>query len=274
MFSSSHSARFRALLVCLAVMLVPLHAAAQDLAHKFGYAASEGDIGSVKKILDGGYDVNTQWGTFRQFGLLKAAEWGHLEMVRFLLSRGADPRLQDSSGRTALAWATNNGHAAVVRELRQAQGLPPEQPRAQAAAAGPAPAPRPAPAAAPAAAAADAGATPQDGRWRGTVHGITNGGTQYVEFRVRAGQIVESTFHVDYHCAPQYVYRERSTLGFDRPIAVEQGRFTATRTAPAVELNAAGRFATPTTAEGTFKMEDSQRCTTRLARWNARRVGG
>lgn len=270
------------LLTLMALLLATSPALAQDSrADAISYSAANGDIPTVTRILDSGFDVNTQWGMFDQFALQKAAEWGQTEMVRLLLSRGADPKLKDSSGRTARDWAKNNQHAEVVRVLREAEGLPAEEPRrkqepqtAQDKPQQGAARPNPAPTTAPAANQPAAGVQPQDGRWRGTIHGITRAGTQYVEFRVKGGRIVDSTFNLDYHCAPQYVYRERTTVGFNRPIAVTQGRFTATRKEPAVELNASGRFATATTAEGTFKMEDSNLCTTRLARWTAKRVGG
>ena len=43
-------------------------------------------------------------------GLMKAAVGGHLDVVRFLLDRGADVNARNESGDTALTWAVRGGH--------------------------------------------------------------------------------------------------------------------------------------------------------------------
>ena len=49
-----------------------------------------------------------------------AAKFGQAEMVRFLLSRGAQLNLSDDPPwATPLSWATRRGHQAVVEILRQ-----------------------------------------------------------------------------------------------------------------------------------------------------------
>lgn len=50
--------------------------------------------------------------------LRAAAARGQLELVRFLLDRGADPRLANPQGLTALRFAELNGYTAVVELLR------------------------------------------------------------------------------------------------------------------------------------------------------------
>ena len=48
---------------------------------------------------------------------MSAAEQEHLEIVRLLLEAGADPRIVDLNGRTALDRAKLNKHAAAVALL-------------------------------------------------------------------------------------------------------------------------------------------------------------
>ncbi|HYQ80471.1 MAG TPA: ankyrin repeat domain-containing protein, partial [Anaeromyxobacteraceae bacterium] len=52
--------------------------------------------------------------------LMWAAGQGHLDTVRMLLSRGADPKARDDRGKTALAIAAEAGHAAEAEALRAA----------------------------------------------------------------------------------------------------------------------------------------------------------
>jgi ankyrin repeat protein len=86
------------------------------------YEASQaGDIAQMARLLDGGADPSAFVPTerkdgkiFRNTALVEAAGRGHLEAVRLLLARGADPSLAASVGTTPLMSAAVNGHAAVV----------------------------------------------------------------------------------------------------------------------------------------------------------------
>jgi ankyrin repeat protein len=50
--------------------------------------------------------------------LLRAAAYhGHVELVRYLLQRGADPRLENREGHTALHFAQEQHHAEIVKLL-------------------------------------------------------------------------------------------------------------------------------------------------------------
>lgn len=51
--------------------------------------------------------------------LLMAAWQGQPETVRLLLAAGADPAHQDRSGKTALDWAREGKHEAVIAVLEQ-----------------------------------------------------------------------------------------------------------------------------------------------------------
>lgn len=67
------------------------------------HAVHKNQIGSVAALLDGHADPNRaiHGGT----PLMWAAGYGYTPIVRLLLARGADPRLRDLDGDTALDWA-------------------------------------------------------------------------------------------------------------------------------------------------------------------------
>ncbi len=80
----------------------------------------------VEWLLDHGADVN-QRATFGGpshgkgvTALHLAAQVGHLELVRLLTARGADPTIRDAlHGGTPLGWAEHSGQRAVAEFLRQ-----------------------------------------------------------------------------------------------------------------------------------------------------------
>jgi hypothetical protein len=82
-------------------------------------AASKGDIGTVKELLDQGAHVNE--GYFRGLTpLMSAASKGHLEVVKLLVERGANVNSVYRPGRmsrTPLAFAAMNGHKEIVKYL-------------------------------------------------------------------------------------------------------------------------------------------------------------
>jgi ankyrin repeat protein len=71
-------------------------------------------------LLDRGADPNTR-GTLEGFtALMTAAAEGQLDVVRLLLSRGADPSVKDEDGDTAMSFALEKGHPEVAELLREA----------------------------------------------------------------------------------------------------------------------------------------------------------
>jgi ankyrin repeat protein len=56
--------------------------------------------------------------------LIRAAEGGHVAIVRLLLARGADPNTTDAEGRTPLAAAAEAGYPEVVKALLDAAADP------------------------------------------------------------------------------------------------------------------------------------------------------
>lgn len=91
----------------------------KDLSGRTGlmYASSGPYFETVEVLLDAGAEVNTQ-GSLEGFtALMTASAEGQIEIVRLLLERGADPTLKDVDGDTALSFAREAGHTAVVELL-------------------------------------------------------------------------------------------------------------------------------------------------------------
>ncbi|KAI9164473.1 hypothetical protein H9P43_008324 [Blastocladiella emersonii ATCC 22665] len=90
-------------------------------------ACGAGDLRKVSYLLkhcanDVAVDARDEAGTT---GLMQAACFGHLAVVKHLVEAGADKNLQDNNGWTALMWATNNNRDEVVEFLLD-QGVDPE----------------------------------------------------------------------------------------------------------------------------------------------------
>jgi ankyrin repeat protein len=79
-----------------------------------------GEIRKATLLLDRGAAIDAVDEEFRSTPLGFAARWGQLEMVAFLLERGADPVKSGAPWATPLAWARRKGHEAIARELASA----------------------------------------------------------------------------------------------------------------------------------------------------------
>ncbi|PMD17315.1 hypothetical protein NA56DRAFT_276243 [Hyaloscypha hepaticicola] len=64
----------------------------------------------AKLQLDMGANPNAPSRLHQETPLCMAAKWGHLEVAKLLLQRGADPFLTSASGLTPMAYAMANGH--------------------------------------------------------------------------------------------------------------------------------------------------------------------
>jgi hypothetical protein len=110
-------------------------------------AASIGDVAAARGFLDAGFDVNYRRGNSTALGAAVIA--GRAEMVRFLLSRGADPRtiIKDEyvsgleNGVSVLDYARKGGRDDIVAALLGAMGEAPAAIPVQAAPPAQAPAP-------------------------------------------------------------------------------------------------------------------------------------
>lgn len=79
-------------------------------------AAFRGDLEEVKRLLNGGADINTH-DNYGRTALLRAADQGHLEVVNVLLDKGADLNTKDNRGETALIAAVRKHHSEVANVL-------------------------------------------------------------------------------------------------------------------------------------------------------------
>ena len=79
-------------------------------------AASYGHLEIVKFLLDNGAGVDAA-DVIKRTVLMYAARHGHVEVVRLLLDKGADAHVRDEDGDTALSLAAYNSHVDVVAEL-------------------------------------------------------------------------------------------------------------------------------------------------------------
>jgi len=89
----------------------------QELNDKFWEAVRRGDLAATTALLDQGADVNAKF-RYGTTALFKAAERGHVEIVKLLLARGADATVKDTFyGATALTWALDSDRLEVVTVL-------------------------------------------------------------------------------------------------------------------------------------------------------------
>jgi ankyrin repeat protein len=72
-------------------------------------AVIEKDTVKINQLLQSGVDINTQHPTSGTTVLMIASSYYYYDdMVKFLLSKGANVNLKDSEGKTALLWSASN----------------------------------------------------------------------------------------------------------------------------------------------------------------------
>lgn len=102
---------------CAFAVLLTVTALAQNQSEEFLAAARKGDAAAVKGFLDKGVDVNTKT-RYGATALSYACDKGHVEVVKLLLERGADPDVRDTFYRaTPMSWAAPKGYTEIVRLL-------------------------------------------------------------------------------------------------------------------------------------------------------------
>lgn len=80
-------------------------------------AAEEGHTEIVKLLIGDAQGINERYNIPGDTALMKAAFSGHVDTVRYLLSRGADVNIRSGWGETALVHASDGGSTEVVRLL-------------------------------------------------------------------------------------------------------------------------------------------------------------
>jgi len=77
--------------------------------HKLADAVIEKDTAKIEQLLQSGVDINTQHPTSGTTVLMIAGSYYYYDdMVKYLISNGANVNLKDSEGKTALLWASSN----------------------------------------------------------------------------------------------------------------------------------------------------------------------
>ncbi|MDJ1138799.1 ankyrin repeat domain-containing protein [Marinicella marina] len=87
------------------------------------YAAS-GDLNSVQNSLASGVDINARDRVFLATALHNASSQGHVHVVDWLISHGANIEQQDYQGATALIWSAYNGKFRPLISLLKAGANP------------------------------------------------------------------------------------------------------------------------------------------------------
>ena len=82
-------------------------------------AADWGDVDLARLLLDKGANVNATGLWDRKTSLMRAAAGNRLELLQLLCDRGAALDASHNDGMTALMFAAQEGHAAIVAELLQ-----------------------------------------------------------------------------------------------------------------------------------------------------------
>jgi ankyrin repeat protein len=83
-------------------------------------ASARGDAAAVTALLAKRADVNLQAAGTRLTALMCASYFGHTEVVKTLLARGATPDLKDASGASAADWASAGSRDATGDVLAKA----------------------------------------------------------------------------------------------------------------------------------------------------------
>ena len=78
----------------------------------------------AETIVDRGVPIDARLAVPHTTALMMAAIRGNAGLVQLLLRLGADPRLQDDKGQTALAFALKKGHADIAQLLSAAAARP------------------------------------------------------------------------------------------------------------------------------------------------------
>lgn len=82
--------------------------------------AQKGDIKKAELLLKYNADIDPVEEEYRSTPLGIAARWGHVEIVNYLLSKGADPNKAGAEWSTPMAWARKKEHVEIEKILSKA----------------------------------------------------------------------------------------------------------------------------------------------------------
>jgi len=80
-------------------------------------AAADGNLELCKKRLANSWTKINAQDAHGKTAMHEACRWGHLEVVKYLVSKNADPKLTTKEGTTVLHLAALNGHDLLVEYL-------------------------------------------------------------------------------------------------------------------------------------------------------------
>lgn len=104
------------LFFCMDTSHLPFNEALKYLEVPFIESARDGDIGTIKKLIKLGVNVNSKKNN-NDTALIWASENGHIQIVKLLLQAGADLEHKNKSGNTALYYACLEDHDEIVSLL-------------------------------------------------------------------------------------------------------------------------------------------------------------
>lgn len=81
-------------------------------------AILKGDLAAVKKFIEYGTDVNEMSNGLTP--LMLAARYNKVEILKYLIEKGADKKIKDERGNTALKYAENSKSTEALEFLKQA----------------------------------------------------------------------------------------------------------------------------------------------------------
>ena len=79
--------------------------------------AQQRDIKKAELLIKYGAAIDPVDEEYQSTPLGMAARWGHVEMVEYLLSKGADPDKSGAQWSAPLAWARKKGHMEIEKIL-------------------------------------------------------------------------------------------------------------------------------------------------------------
>lgn len=85
--------------------------------------AQKGNIPKANLLIKYGADINPVDEEYQSTPLGMATRWGHIEMVKYLLTQGADPNKSGASWATPLAWAKKKGFLEIEEILANAGAI-------------------------------------------------------------------------------------------------------------------------------------------------------